>query len=524
MDNSMDVDEVEIQDALIKDATEDVNNLNISENTEQLKDDDEFGDDNLDDIDIDEDDIKFLMSPQPGKTMKMSTQSNSTNLNFNSTQNSIINSNTRVTSINSSVSQKFLNLSIEDKKFLDNLKNYYEFFFPIKKYYKWLSYGNVDKDYFTHREFSFTLHPEVYLRFQSFETEKEFKEKLLEYIPKKIDIGAVYNSKPKTRKTIMNRFKPKEKELVFDIDMTDYDDIRTCCTGGNICKKCWTFMTISIKIIDRALRDDFGFKKILWVYSGRRGVHCWVCDNRARKLSESARKAIVSYLEIIKGGEQQSRKVKLPKILHPSLNYAYDIIKQYFPKLILEDMDIFNKEEYYENLLSIIPYEDIRNNLRNSWKNSIHSPQNKWNEFVKEIEREKSKARKPKKNELENLERDIIFQYTYPRLDFNVSLHLNHLLKSPFCIHPGTGRVCVPINPENCDDFNPFDVPTLNELCEEIDSRRENGISPSPNDLQNNTAIAPYIKQFSDFVKSLEDEINQMRIIKREISERNLDY
>ena len=88
--------------------------------------------------------------------------------------------------------------------------------------------------------------------------------------------------------------------------MNDYDDIRTCCTGKTVCVKCWKLLTVAVEILEKALYEDFGFEKLMCVFSGGRGLHIWVCDKRARQLKDPVRKAIVDYMELVTGNDKAS--------------------------------------------------------------------------------------------------------------------------------------------------------------------------------------------------------------------------
>lgn len=61
--------------------------------------------------------------------------------------------------------------------------------------------------------------------------------------------------------------------------------------------------------MDNAIRDQFGFQHLLWVYSGRRGIHLWISDKEAMELTDEQRKAVVAWIAVITGGKDTHKKV-----------------------------------------------------------------------------------------------------------------------------------------------------------------------------------------------------------------------
>ena len=407
----------------------------------------------------------------------------------------------------------------QTEKFSDPqiMLQFYSRLFPFRQLFQWLNHGIKPSPDFANREFALTLSNDAYLRYQSYTTADLLRKDILRLNPSRFEIGPVYTTNPRDRKTLRksSAFRPLSKEIVFDIDLTDYDDIRTCCEKANICAKCWTFAAMSIKVIDAALRADFGFEHIMWVYSGRRGVHAWISDKDARELDDDKRKALTGYFEVIKGGVQGGKRVNPKRPLHPHLTRSLEILKPYFQTTILEDQDPFLSQAGSDRLLQLLPDKALNDALRKKWSSSPNRPSvRKWADIDALAQTGVSKTLDTTK--LKEAKQDILLEYTYPRLDVEVGKKRIHLLKSPFVVHPGTGRVCVPITGDasqgtQVDDFDPFSVPKVTELLAEVDAWKdasdggfvqEGATMRKLQDFEK-TRLKPYVETFEKFVKGV---------------------
>lgn len=261
-----------------------------------------------------------------------------------------------------------------------------------------------------------------WVRNRSFENIEVLLEYLTLYPAKGVYIGALYDE-PLTREKSIHNTKWVGRELLFDLDMDAYDPVRTCdCTGRKVCEICWVHMQEAALIIDDTLRIDFGFEKLVWVYTGGRGYHCWVLDDSTFALTRDQRVAIVSYMQLIIGDEikelgPNEKFMKSRIINHLAKNFIRDasetILKEeagFGPTTVKSAKAKINSASNQREILELIPNTD---------------------DFFK-----------------------AVIRHRYPRIDQGVTVDLKKVIRMPGSVHLGTKNVSEII--DNPWDFNPI--------------------------------------------------------------------
>lgn len=272
-------------------------------------------------------------------------------------------------------------------------------------------------------------------RNKTFEDAKAFRSFVCGVSPARLEIGPIHTLPYRGSK---REFKINYKRhLVFDIDIEDnaHDKpgyIRWCeCSGFKAsCDTCWVFVQVGLQVLNHLLKTAFGFKHLLKVYSGRRGAHVWVLDKNTVLYTRSQRQSVIEYLN----------RFRNPSV-HWDVNSEIifrEVILPCFKKAYLEGNGLCHSE-VAKYVSDRIPKEEARIQVLNKWAEIARSGTERWMILEEIMENLISK-------EMVTLfTRQVTFGLLWPKLDERVTTELNHLVKSPFVVHPGTNNVCIPI-------------------------------------------------------------------------------
>jgi DNA primase small subunit len=257
-------------------------------------------------------------------------------------------------------------------------------------------------------------------------------------------------------------------------------------------------MTAAYEVLKRSLEDDFGFEHILWVFSGRRGIHAWVCDERARIMDNVVRGGMTGFLNIAVSNERMDTLV-IPKVHSnpefPLFVKSYQILEPKFEQFMIREQAFLAFPKHLNKTLGILErilkadnqlenfrasFERLCKELTKELQDQLPSfsfkPDGTRNPFGPQATEEADFSQQTysrikkflKDNGLGKSEvmfmKEIVIGLMYPKIDSHVSAQTNHLLKCPFNVHSSTGMISVPI--DDFDNFSLDDVPYVQEVIQ----------------------------------------------------------
>lgn len=351
--------------------------------------------------------------------------------------------------------------SLEKKCAPEALSIYYQKHYPFQTVHRALTVGESNSD-FAHgrkgeeREIILEWSGGRISRWNSLRSDPAgFKTFICEQNPERMEIGGAYAQAIEERSirgkhglTLLGR------ELVFDLDMdAAYDPYRVCgCSGSGICRGCWKLLAAGARFLDRILQHEFGCHRMLWVFSGRRGLHCWVFGQTC--LSRAARAAILTRVDVL----VESATSRNSRPLLPSVKAALVQMHADFEAYVSTHPTLMTacKEQIEVAIGDEVIIQEFRAILSDQAKRA-GSAIDVWKSF-------RTMCNAPR---LQPYTHSVVLAFCGPRLDRAVTEDARHPIKLPFCVHPSTGKLCLPLARESLFDFDPdANAVTLNDLVQ----------------------------------------------------------
>jgi DNA primase small subunit len=305
-------------------------------------------------------------------------------------------------------------------------------------------------------ELAFETVDQVFIRWQSAATPTALKALIASKRVSVLHVGATYNMSPAFKSKMRHALAPIRRPLVFDIDLTDYPMLGVEKSDMEGCDRAWPFVAFALLVIESLLRKHLGFERTMFTYSGRRGAHVTVFDERACSLSDEGRAAIVGYLQ------PSWKTTENGRILAGNLLTAFDDLWEEKLLPFWENVCVKARTEGGLGVLdTAADQDDFLELMGRKHSRDLLVRAGNGTDAWESIKRSVSDSAFPKED-FKALQ-ECVLTHVYPRLDVNVSKQTGHLAKAPFSIHAKTGRICVPLSSDP-STFDPLSAPTVAEL------------------------------------------------------------
>lgn len=261
------------------------------------------------------------------------------------------------------------------------------------------------------------------------------------------------------------------QELVFDIDVTDYtryclcgarsptstsgeeNSKSACATGmrhayyckcggpGKACSGCWLHIEGAAALLHYLLVHQLGIaeKHLLWVLSGKKGIHCLVNDPRYVGMTVQQRASLFQLL-------QCETVAKLQAFGRHLLLGGDSTAVQQWEELYVENVvcrrHMLANDVFARDCLDLVKqhYPALHHQLEQRWCVD-HGPAltslSKW-QALKTLENGQFADQCPPSLLL-------VLHCYYPRIDRGPLCTRNHLIKLPFSVHRSTQNIALPV-------------------------------------------------------------------------------